>query len=430
MRKQINAKITKKLDEINKGVNLSMPEVEGETGKSRRVDFIKFDDVSDVIHGFKDKIVIQKDNSLFNVTKKDKNIILPLDIITFISMEYDINMIKNALMKKYPVIEGLIAEDDQMFAKVNIIKATELGLPVLNQSKRSVDEYLSNENIPEEIRHLVASKVDPVRLKNGEPHVLLNSDAVITTTILKNLVYVDSVESSGSKSEKREQRKEIMNSLTTKFLNSVKITESKIIRKKLFFALVVDSDDTNVSMEVHTTNLVAANFSMLHDRFEELSAIKLGDIRRGTKVKFVRTSEIINSKTRELVYARNDMGMMRSPMIKLVELTDKDVESILSKDPSAVPQFMYKDEVIPPHYAIYGVQSNKEVDPAVVRSLFSEFYAGEPVFFEDPEKGEDFLCPDIKQLAMFVLTGDNKLPVKVGVVTTTGDIAISFETEK
>lgn len=429
MRKQINAKITKKLDEINKGVNLSMPDADEPT-TGRKVNFVKFDESGDAVHGFKDKIVIQKENSIFAINKKDKNVVLPLDIITFISLEFDVNAIKNALTKKYDVIQDLIFEDNKLYARVDIIKATELGLPVLNLSKRSLDEYLSEENIPKEIRHIAAPKTDPVRLKDGLSYVLLNNDAVITSTILKNLVYVDSIDATGSKSEQREQRKEFLREATGKFIKSVKITDSKILKKKIYFALVVDSDDTKLAIEVSTANIVAANFSMHQDRFSELAEEKLGTIRKGTKVDFVRTSEVINSKTRDLVFSRSDNLMMRNPMVRLVELTEKDIEAMLTKDPNAVPQFIYKEENIPDHYAMYGIQQTKEVDPAVVRALFADFYTGEAVIFQDPAKGFDYLCPDIKKLSMFALTGDTKLPIKVGVVSTTDDIAIGFETEK
>lgn len=394
-----------------------------------RADFLRMDEQGVGVHGFGRKVVVDRAVSLFDKPAKDRVIVLPVDIITFISFEYDINWLKNKIIKAYKDIKDLVFEDDTLFAEVDIVKKNNIGLQALNDVRRSLDEYCSTDNIPASLVHLTNGIKDPVRIKNGATHIELNASVIITETILKNMVYIP--ELGGSKEDKKDAIKE----LTNKFLKNVELTDIKIgKRKKLYFALVFDYSEEDLFIEFNTENFVAANTSMTHVRYQELAEEQLATIRKRTKVKFVRTSDIVNSKTRDIVYARNDMNMMRNPIIELVELNDTEVRDILTKtkdgDKKGSPIFMYEDSKIPAHLAMYGAKPRKVIDQKSVKLLFSSLYTGEPVFFKDPDKDRDYLCPNIKQLSLFALTGFTTLPVKVGVVSTNKDIAVSFETSK
>lgn len=437
MRKQIGGKnqIKKSIAEMANGDVVLSEAVDTEkAGKeiegrmiSKRAEFIKYDEAGPEVHGFKKKIVIQKGNDIFAKPKKNKDIVLPLDILSFISLEYDVKDVKNILCKKFPIIKDVRFEENDLFAKVDIIKSGEMPIPVLGEARRSMDEYLSEENIPEDIKSIVTNKKDPVRLLDGEPYVLLDTDVVLTQTILKNLVHIENYELSGTKSEQRDAKNELVKEITSRFLSEIKVTETSIRKKKLYFALVINTNTSDLSLEVNSSKIVAANMSMSHDRFNLLSKVVLEEVRKGARTEFVRTSNIVSSKTHNLIYARSDMSMMRSPIVRLTELSDLDVKDLLIKDQNAKPLFMYKEVEPEPHLALFGQSKAKEIDQATVKKLFSGLYTDEPVFFKDPVTGVDYLCPDIKQLSMFVLTGETDLPIKVGAVSTAKDIAIAFE---
>lgn len=390
-----------------------------------RADFLRMDESGVDVHGFGKRVVVDKSTSLFNKPAKDKNIILPIDITTFLSFEFDVNWLKGKITKSYKDIKDLKFEDDTLFAEVDIVKTTPIGLSVLNTVRRSLDEYCSPDNIPNTIRHLTSGIKDPVRIKNGVTYVELNSAVLITENILKNMLHIPDLD------VRKEDKKEAIKELTAKFLKNIELTNIKIGKgKKLYFGIVSEYTEDDLFIEFSTENLVAANLSMSHIRFTELAEDKLSSIRKRTRVKFVRTSDIVNNKTRDIVYARNDMNMMRNPIIELVELNNDEVKSILTGDTKGKPLFMYEDTKTPAHLAIYGCKPRRELDVKTVKLLFSNLYTGEPVFFKDSEKDRDYLCPNIKQMSLFALTGYTILPVKVGVVSTNKDIAVSFETLK
>lgn len=437
MRKQIGGKnqIKKSITELANGEVVLTEAVDTEKagreieGKmiSRRADFVKYDEAGPEVHGFKKKIVIQKGNDIFAKPTKNKDVVLPLDILSYISLEFDVKDVKNVLCKKFGIIKDIRFEDNELYAKVDIIKSGEMPMAVLGEARRSLDEYLSEDNIPEDIKHIASTKKDPVRLLDGEPYVLLDTDVILTQTILKNLVHIEDYVLNGSKSEQRDAKNELVKELTSRFISEVKVTETRISKKKLYFALVINTNASDLAIEVNSAKIVAANMSMSHERFNTLSQVVLDEVRKGSKTKFVRTSDIINSKTHNLVYARSDMGMMRNPLIELVELKDSDVKELLTKDSNAKPLFIYKESEPDAYLSLFGQSKSKEIDQPVIKKLFGNLYTDEPVFFKDPVTAVDFLCPDIKRLAMFVLTGETELPIKVGVVSTAKDIAIAFE---
>lgn len=429
MRKQVGKVMEKKVEALDEAV--SRTNAVTEDVRKERADFIKFNEGSGQVHGFKNKVIVAKNNVLFEKEGVDRDILLPVDTLTFLSLEYDMKEIKNSLMKKHNVIQDLRFEENEIYARVDIVKAGEMPVPLLNEAMRTLDEYLAIENVPSELRYLLGTKKDPIKMKDGMSYILLSSELVIANTILKDLPYVESLDLSGTKSEQREAKKEAMTELTKRFMNVTTITESKIQKGKIYFGLVFNCDEIGLVIEINTKHVVVCNLSMSHERFSILAENNLDSIRKGTKVRFVRTSDIVNSKTRELLYARNDMGMMRNPIIELVELTDSDVERILTADINAKPLFMYKEDTIPSYMSLFGVAESKEIDPSTVKKLFSNLYTGEPVFFKDPsKKNKDYLCPNIKQLALFALTGSTDLPIKVGVVSSAKDIAIALQTSK
>ncbi|MGL5716281.1 MAG: hypothetical protein ACRCX2_24900 [Paraclostridium sp.] len=371
--------------------------------KEERAEFVKFDELDKVgVHQFPKKFNITNNKTIFEKDVKDSAVTLYIDTISFISFEYDMKKdIKNVLMKNYKSIKDIKIENGTMYAVVDgIIKTNTLPLGTISNAKRTMEEYLSLDNIPEEIRLFTYGKKDPIRLRDGKVYVELNDRLVVSKCIIDSKINGDNLN-----------------------LNKcAELTRIEYFKNKVHFALRFSSGEGKIYTS--TENIVAINFSMSHSRFVELTEMALEGLREGVKVRFVRTSDIINKKTRELVFAKQSQTMIRNPIIELTELSAERVEKIKAK--GGTVESMFKQSKIPAYYGTFGITEQLDPNDSLVKKIYGELFTGEPVYYRE-ENQKVFLCPNIKQLALFSIFETTKVPFNVGVKTDGTDIGIAVE---
>ena len=393
---------------------LKLPEVTKDPVKTKtkpiskegRAEFLKLDNLDKFgTHGFGKKLNINKTGTIFDKEIKDLSARIPVKILSYISFEFDFfKDIKNKLVKKYNCIKDVRLENNTTYAVVEgIVQTNKLPMTLLGNSSRTMDEYVNTSNIPAEIKHLTFNAKDPIRLRNREVFVELNIRTVISQLILDD-----------------------MGEMGSNISDMSEMTAVRYAKRKLYFALTF-KDEHEGSIFINTKNVMAMNLSMTHQKFEELSTEMLQTIREGSNTTFVRTSDIVNRKTRDLVFARNNMAMVRNPIIELVELTPDGIKDIEGKGGKAL--YMFNRTVVPNYLQLMGKSKKQKPNDKTVKFLFGDLFDDEPVYYRNTEN-KVFLCPNIKKFALFTIFESIVVPFNVGVKTNVDSIAIALEAVK